>query len=575
MSKIKDFFTSATSKKVATAAVNGAELGSNALKAKGEIIGSVSDGGGAILSGTGAVVGAVTTVSASIEAGSEVAKLTSAQMQKVKLRDAKRDPEVKDLLQEREHCSTVLIMQNNEISKVERKIAENNVLKGQILSEMNDPDSPALSPEEVEMAEQQIAGLERNNEFLQGRIDAYKEAGQALDDRITEINQNPKIANLRVLEAKVDLATEVLKDKKSSVRALLGAGEKVVGTAADGAQLVMNVAQIVGVGGNAMGTALNIAGPGITIATSAVQGTVAAVNLGMDVQEINENSKMEKKAHAARNEAPIDNPQLEAAFKCIELNAKHTKYIKTVEAIRDGAAVGTAVASGAAGAALLATAVATAASAPGFGAGGVAPAVVAGGATAVGVGCAAVTATTAVGVWAAKKGIQRHNDAILNEAQLAMSGMDKLIKLAQQDPANPNVDLPPLTKEEQAAIKNIQEHSVKRNQGDGTKGLSAKDAGDLDKLRAYAECRAISRENKLAIDVLSKELMWECKDALLHRKGSPIVMADLPQNSPALNGLRKLGISDRELVGLVNAVAHLDTREIGHKNLQKKTGLAM
>lgn len=560
------FFNRDKVKDVASKALDTVEVVGDVISTKGEVVSNVADSAGTVFSGFSAVNGGINTVRSAIETGTELKKVGSALLDKKDLKDVKKDIQIRDLLAEREHCSAVLQIHNNLALESAGKVAKNLELRMNLEDGIENPARNFSAVEKTE-AGRQIEKIDAENAKLLQGIANLKAGSAGVDARITEINQMPQIAQLRLLEAKVDLAKEVLKDKTTTLRSALATGEKAAGFAADGAQLVLGVVQAAAPVTQTVAVGLELAGPAIGIGVGVLNAGVSTANLVMDVREAFKLSKMANNAQDARSIASHQgNDQLEAAFKRVQLQAEHMKCVKKVEAVRDVTGIVAGSAAAVAGSAMLATAIAGAASAPGFGAGAVAPAVVTAVATTVTVSSAAVCIGAEVGVRATKAGIEHRNERIANESKLAISGLDKLVALAK-DPDKQLEGKLPLTMEEQKAIAKLQNRAILKDR------LDPDEAGDLAKLRNYAECRLISRENKQALEIIGKELMWECKDALLHRKGTTMVQADLPSGGPAVEGLRKLGVSDREIVGLANATAHLDTREIATKNLAAKTGL--
>lgn len=562
-----DVFSKDNAEKVVTKTLDVVEMAGEVAAAKGEIVSNFSEMPGMVLSGVGVAGGAVKTVRGAIETGTELKTLGSALLQKKDLKDVKKNDTIRELLEEREHCSAVMMIHQSVALKSAEKVASNTEMIINLDAGINDLSKGFTDVEKAE-ARRQIEKLNlANAELLEGI--AKLQAGVAgVDARITEINLRPEIAQLRLLEAKVDLANEVLKDKTKSLRSMMATAETGIGTATDAAQLVLGVVQAAAPAAQVVATGAAIAGPAISVGVSALGVAANTASMVLDVREAMQLSKMSKNAEGARNiAAQQGNDQLEAAFKRVQMQADQMKTVKKVEVARDVTGIVAGSAAAVAGSALLATAIAGAASAPGFGAGAVAPAVVTVAATTVTVGAAAVCIGAEMGVQLTKKGIEHRNEKIAKESNLAISGLDKLVALAKDPNAQTQGQLP-LTMKEQEAIKKLQTRAIIKDH------LSEEDAGDLAKLRNYAECRVISRENIKALEVISKELMWECLEPMLKRKGTSLVQADLPNGGPAVEGLRKLGISDRDIVGLANATSHLDTRAIATKNLAAKTGLS-
>jgi len=139
--------------------------------------------------------------------------------------------------------------------------------------------------------------------------------------------------------------------------------------------------------------------------------------------------------------------------------------------------------------------------------------------------------------------------------------------LSKNPQLKPAADSRLITKKELDAIMKIQQHAIKKGQ------LDPNNAMDLDNLAKYMEKRIISRDNRQAVTVIANKLLDETRQARNHRKGGPIVPSDLPRDGQTVNALRKLGLKDREITGISNAIANKGANKAGIDTLKSKTGL--
>jgi hypothetical protein len=604
---------------------------SAAISGSTDVVGLIDSGAGIVGSGGGTVVDAVAFGLAAKESAADGLNVV---VQLKHLKDfkaaCKKDPEVAALIRERTNFDVVMQLHKQEAAKCAEKVVS-LAARAEEIKKMMDPDSPEhqkLSDAEKAVVPQLAGMLEQlNNEAAQQiqRIQSLNEATKGIDARITEINQEPRMQQLVALEAKADLAKETLKRQGKSVRNAMDTLEKGASTLSSGAQAVLNVLEVTAVGGEILGTAVGVAGPAITIATGTLQAGVGAINLGMDVHAYVKAAEMQTAAHEAR--ADITDPALEAAIKRIELQAKTDKYVKAADGVKHGTAVVTGVATGVAGAGLLAAAAGSA----GMGMGAAPGAAIAAAGVAVAVTSAGVTIGVSAGVEVFKYKVNSHNMNTAAEAELALKGINKLrnMVLSGDIPANPvavdepeegpavaaeapeedkelgnaipaeaeemqqapdhaegaevqgnqakllskNAEMKPgadsrlLTKKELDAIMKIQQHAIKKGQ------LDPNNAMDLDNLAKYMEKRIISRDNKQAITVIANKLLDETRQARNHRQGGPIVVSDLPRDGQTVKALRKIGLKDREITGISNAIANKSANKAGIDTLKNKTGL--
>lgn len=531
---------------VGSAATTGANLVSNSS----EVLGV---GGAALGSGVAAVSTAAAAVEAIMEQRSR-GKFKSAQKQLDKLL---QDPVIKGCIEQREHNNIVLALHQNEIRAREAGLApleqQRALLEAQFGSQ--DPN---------------VVALDQAIQHVQNGINGLKQHAQAISNEITEINKLRIIKDLRPLEAVADLGSEVAKHSGDNLINNIDIARRGLSTTLDLGQGALGIASAAGAGGAALANAVPIVGGVASVATGSMQAAVAGASLAHGAYQAYKNHKREQNAAEVR--AEIDDPVLAAAIKRIETKAHRNKVQRGVEMLRDGALVVTGVSSAVAGSALVVSGALAAASAPGFGAGAAPGLAVAGVAAGVAVGAGAVSAAAAAGVEVFKVGRHVQSAMVKNECIRTIIGTQSLLamgggKLPSDRDGNPQkLRDPNIPSEVSDAILSMQRHAI-------SKGMSPEDALDVAKLHEFATNRLIAHDTREAVAVLSQKMLQECHEAFVERGGVNIVSSDLPENTPAITAARKLGMTDREITSMVNAMASHSTRQAAQQTIAQRTGL--
>jgi len=514
----------------------------------------VGDGAGALAVGVSGV-GVIANTVALIQQYRDRGQYDKA---KKAFRELAKDPHVADLVGQRETLNEMLLHQKAQLRMIERQLAILQEQRDQII-EAEGPDSP-----KVAIVDDAIGRVEEN-------IGGLKDTMEQLDNRITVINRDPMMQQLRPLEAHYHLASEVLKHEGAFKLQIAEALHKGAATVVDASQGALTIASNVAGGSSLLSAAAPIAGGAAQMVTGTFQAGVSGASLAFNAWSAYKFSKKEKLAAEARQD--IQDPALNAALHRMERKAHKNKIEKGVESIRDGALVVTALSSATAGAALVVSGGLALASAPGFGVGAAPGLVVTAGAGAVAVGAGVVGAGFAAGASGFKA--HRHFTSSRAKKELARCeiGAKEMKRLgAMQLPCDAQgmpvkVGDPPLRKDIANAMLSLQKKAIKSG------ALSAEDALDPAKLEAYAALNLISRDSRRAAEVFVAKLKEECQQAINKRDGTAIVTSDLPDNTPAINAARKMGMTDEQIVQVVNAASLDITEKVAHKSIAQKMGL--
>ena len=126
---------------------------------------------------------------------------------------------------------------------------------------------------------------------------------------------------------------------------------------------------------------------------------------------------------------------------------------------------------------------------------------------------------------------------------------------------------PNIPREEAEAILKLQKHAIKTGE------LKPRQALDVAKLREYATVRLIALDTRESVAALGGKLVEECAEVIQKRGGNGIVTSDLPKDTPAVKTALGLGMTEREVVSLVNNLHAEVSHKIAEQTLAQKTGL--
>ena len=553
---------------------------STALPVVGPLAGGVNMVGDAISAGESTVAVVENTVA-----------LGSAVRNRLKLSEAKKDPELQGLLHVRSCCDGLLKLQNAAIEDAQKQITRLEGLKAKVPEALADPAKAGLTPMEASLLQQEDphAAVDRRLDDLKEQMQALEQAKQPLDDTINAVNGHPKIraASFRKLEAKHDLTKHMGEEGRKSVRDMLSAGKDYAATAADLTNTLSATLQVAGIGGQLATTVLSGAGAGASIVTGGLMVAAGSASLAFNAYEHHLLSKRQDAATDTINDIGArtgvdmevkDGEKLSAAFERIEKQAKSDKTVKKMEMARDGAAIVAGSAAVLAGTSALIAVAGGAASVAGFGAGAVPGIALTAATGGVALGAGTVAAGAAIGVEIYKHTLKTGNMAKVGEAKLALEALNiESATLNAPNQAEREKIAATLTPEHTKALVKIKEN-IRTNMEKGgiPPAKIAEHLNDHDLVSHYAACVLLKRDSASAVNMISKSVVADCHDAFLKRAqggATSIVESDLPKNSAAINGLKRLGMTEAQLTRTVNAIAHTDTRKLGEDMLVKKTGL--
>lgn len=514
---------------------------------------------------------------------------------------AQNDPEIQGLLAMRTYATAALKLHADAEAGEMQKIERLKSLHELGMRRENDPSIPL--PDDLTLAEKALmeadgpvrdATIFEQVELHEAKIASMAPAKDQLNTVVNDINSHPRLASaeFRELEAKYDLEKKLgsigqktVRDLVSTTKSAISAGGNVIGTvsaALGAAQLPAAVAT----------AAAGVVGSGASIAVGSIMVVEGAIEVGKGLVEINALSKHGKRADQAGQEAmkssvqetdiEMKQDQQMTAFCMARVSdvaeqQKHQKAFKVVEAV-GVIAMGTgAITVGVGG-------IAAAAGAGGMGVGaapGLAVTAVGGGLMVAGGG---VVITAKAGAAAAKYFANRSDKQDLKVAQLALEAAG--MYSATQNGQTPDG----ITPEHIKALNKVKQDlkGTLRAMGVNDEKVIAQMLNDHQQVRHFAACVVVHKDTKLAAATLSQMALKECFGAQLDRatmaaqrragqmtpgKAVNLVETDLPKNTPAINALRKLGMSDQKIVQTVNALASHQTREIGEQKIQKVTGL--
>ncbi len=511
-----------------------------------------------------------------IQACHELAERGKFKASSKELQALLEQPEIRDALLQREHNDRVIKIQQAEIQARMEALAVLQQEQAKLIATYSGADKDAV----IQVLDQQIAQV-------QAGIDALHQVNDVLSQQINEINQRPEIEALRPLEAHVDLGKEVLKRNGDLAADMIKASQVPVGMILSEISTVADIAGYADLAYQASGV-MTGAATGATVlsaATPLVGGVTQIAGGGLQalagvVSGVNNAyhgvKELQRKANAKEvKERIVDDPVLRAAVERIENKANRNAVERGIKTARDGALVVTGVATVVAGSALVTSGVLAAASAAGGGAAAVPTLALTAAASGVAIGAAAVSTVASASVGVFQVGRHVTSAAAKATCMRAIVGADELLRIgggAGKLPSDQNgqpmlLKDPNIPRAEAEAILKLQKHAIK------TGALTPEQALDVSKIREYAAVRLTSLDTREAVAILGGKLMEECAEAIQRRGGKGIVTSDLPKDTPAVKAARGLGMTDREIVNLVNNL-HADiTHKIAEQTLAQKTGL--
>lgn len=582
------------------------ELASNA----GTIAGTLADTTSQSVPAAGSmVVGGflegVELIKAGKDLAQDAASLAKQAKEKLDYKAAKKDPQIQALLGMRSYANGMLKLQHAAESQAQQQMAhlDDIAALGAKLDADPDMDLPeGLTPDDAIMLsmnpEERTKAVDTRKQELGQKIEKMQEAANQLDSVISAVNSHPRISNaaFRKLEAKHDLDSNLGKTGIKTVRDMMNATKAGVGLTGNALGAASTVMTVAGVGGAVAATALGAASAGATIAGGAMMVAGGTAGMAAAAYKHHELSKLQNAANVAAKdtmqvsataEDPDQTVQMAFALNCVEDTARQGKNIEKLKFVRNAGVVvaGVGVTTMGTGALL------SAAGAAGYGAGatpGLILTGVGGGLAAAG-GGVALSAQIGINVYKKYEGNLQKQDVA--QAKLALEAQDIFDQMAASESFDEREDLESrLTPKHFKAMEGMKD-GLKTT----LKGLGVDDAviaaqlNDASQVSKFAACVMIQRDPKLASETIAKAALNECQGAFLKRaqggavaqgagmagggRAVNIVEADLPQNTPAINALRKLGMTDQKIAQTMNAMANHDTQKIAQKTLQKHSGL--
>jgi len=521
---------------------------------------------------------------------------------------AKKDPEIQQLLALRSYANGMLKLQNVAQDQAQQQLG--NLAKLETLGAQLDAD-PAmklpdgLSADDARMLsmkpDERAQAIGNRRQDLGEKIEQMKEAAGQLDIVINGVNSHPRISSpeFRKLEAKHDLENNLGKAGVKTVRDMMNATKSGVSMAGNALGVTSTVLTVAGAGGAVTAAALGAASAGVAIAGGAMMVAGGTAGMAAAAYKHHELSKLQTAANTAAKdsmqmslnaETPEDAEQaleVALAMDCVEENARQGKNIEKMKGVRNAgiAVAGVGVATMGTGTLL------SAVGAAGYGV-GAAPGLILSG---VGAGVTAaggvVAASAQLGISGYKVYQEHLQKQDVNQAKVALEGQEIMNKIAAtNNPAERKKLEASLTPKHIEALDGMKQGLKTTLKGLGVEdSVIASQLNDSAQVVKFAKGVMIQRDPKLAAETLAKAALSECHDAFTKRaeggrvaqgaaigtggRAVNIVEADLPQNTPALNALRKLGMDDKKITQTMNAMASHETRQIANKTLQKHTGL--
>lgn len=578
----------------------GTEVGANAVNITNTVTATASQAvPNAASLGVGGVLDGLDTLKAGYALGKDGYSLAKQAKSEYDFKAAKKDPEIQQLLGMRSYANGMLMLQHAAESQARQQMARLDVIDnlGVQLDAGLAPVLPDdLSPDEAQMLSmnqvERTQAINNRRQDLGQQINGIQQAAAQLDQVVNFVNSHPRISNaaFRKLEAKHDLEKNLGKTGLRTVRDMMEATKSSVSMAGNFLGTTATAVTVAGVGGAIASTALGAASAGATIASGAMM--IAGGTADMAVAAYQHHEKSIRQAAAgmaaadsmqmAQNAAnPEPAMQMAFAMNCVEETARQGKNIEKLRMARNAGVIvaGAGVTTIGTGALL------SVVGAAGYGA-AAAPGLIL---TGVGGGIAAVGGGVAlgaqVGIMAYKhheKNLQKQDVA---QARLALEGQDIMSRLAVAGtPAEQQALEAQITPEHLQALDGMKQGLKTSLRGLGVaEDVIASQLNDAGQVARFAACVMIQRDPNLASETIARAALNECQGAFVRRAQGVavlgpghavnIVEADLPQNTPAINALRRLGMNDHKITQTMNALASHDTEKIAQKAIQKKTGL--